>query len=80
MDASEGDLRELGVDDGYLGTHLQKNGASIGGTGRDCHSTSLTTALILMLGWKRLIVRSDSEPSLLALLARDAMNLVGVEM
>ena len=42
--------------------------------GRDDYSNCFMTALLLILGWQRLIIRSYKKLSLLALLARDAMN------
>ena len=54
-------------------------GTVLEGKGRDRYKTILATAFILRLRWKRLIVRSGCELSLLVVLARDATNLVGVE-
>ena len=42
--------------------------------GRDDYSNCFMTALLLILVWQRLIIRSYKKLSLLALLARDAMN------
>ncbi len=48
--------------------------------GRDDYATSYLTGWILRLGWRRLVVKSDIEPAILALLSRVATNLPGVEM
>ena len=57
----------------FAGTALAKKGV-------DDYATSFLTAFLLSLGWKRLVLRSDNEPSLLALLRRVAANLPGIEV
>ena len=54
-------------------------GTVLEGKDRDRYQTIFATAFILRLGWKRLVVRSGCELPLLVVLARDVMNLVGVE-
>ena len=55
-------------------------GTAVESQERDDYSTRFMSAFLLSLGRQRLIIRSDNEPSLLALLARVAMNLPSVEM
>ena len=51
-------------------------------TGRDrqTYASSFLTAFIKSLGFKRILVRSDNERSLLSLIERVTCNLTGVEL
>ena len=93
VEAEGGELPEVGVDNGYLGkdrrrtmpllvakdrrTHMLA-GTAVESKRRHDYSTSLMTAFLLSLGWKRFVSRSDGWPSLLALFTRVAMNLPGI--
>ena len=91
LKVGEGELPEVGVDHSYLGKDQQRTtpwlvakdrpmqmlaGTLVEGKGRDHHSSSFMTAFIPGLGWKRLVQKSDNEPSLLALSAPVALNQV----
>ena len=54
--------------------------SSVPAKGADDYACSLLTAWILSLGWKRLLLVSDNEAPLLALLRLVAANLRGIEV
>eukprot|EP00974_Lingulodinium_polyedra_P026370 2543977-Lingulodinium_polyedra.AAC.1 len=47
---------------------------------QDDYAVSYMTGVVLGLGWKRLLLRSDNEPALLSFLRRVTANLPGVEV
>ena len=92
---TEGELPEMGVDYGFFGRGAEEAmpilcvrdrrtgmlaATVVDKKGKTDYATSFLKAFILSLGWKRLLLRSDNEPSLLSLLSRVAANLPGVEL
>ena len=90
----EGEVPEIGIDYGFFGRGgedvlpilcVKCRNSSTGCLGatvvdRKGASGSFLTAFIMSLGFKRILVRSDNERSLLSLIERVMNNLTGVEL
>ena len=85
----EGELPEIGIDYGFFGRDKEDvfpilcvkcRNRSTGRKGASDYASSFLTAFIESLGFKRILVRSDNERSLLSLIERVTCNLTGVEL
>ena len=90
-----GDLPEIGFDYGYLSREHEKAlplicakdqttqalcASVVPAKGNDAYAISFLVGWLRGLGWKRLVMRSDSEPALLSLLRLVSANLQGIEV
>ena len=72
------ELPEIGIDCGFFGR--DKAATDVDRKGASDYASSFLTAFIKSLGFRRILVKSDSERSLLGFIECVSNNLLGVEL